>query len=254
MARIVTESLDRALNSEDIFQRNGLQADAWQKELLDCAEKRYLVLAARQSGKSLTASAIADQLAGVLENQTIIVISPAQRQSDLLVRTSKQLLAGAGYEHELVRASKDSLEFRNGSSIIGLPGGRPDNIRGFAKISVLILEEAALLDDETIAACMPFLAVSDGTCIAISSPKGPRGWFYRQWTAEPHWKKIKVTASQNPRISPEFLQQQRRELGDLMYAQEYDCSFLQDETRLFSAAMLDSKMKPMGRMPCSISL
>ena len=148
-AENIRESFDRALNSEDIFKRNNLEADEWQKKLLECAEKRFLVLAARQSGKSLTAASVACQLAGTISNQSIIVISPAQRQSDLLIRTCTHLIKTAKYGHELLKSSKDNLEFRNGSQIIGLPGGRPDNIRGFAKISALILEEAAMIDDET---------------------------------------------------------------------------------------------------------
>jgi len=245
-AENIRESFDRALNSEDIFKRNNLEADEWQKKLLECAEKRFLVLAARQSGKSLTAASVACQLAGTLSNQSIIVISPAQRQSDLLIRTCANLIKNARYGHELLKSSKDNLEFRNGSQIIGLPGGRPDNIRGFAKISALILEEAAMIDDETIAAVMPFLAVSDGICIAISSPKGPRGWFYRQWKSEPHWAKIKVTADENKRISKEFLEQQRRELGETMYLQEYECSFLEGEHALISPETISRVFKPLG--------
>ncbi|NJL30004.1 MAG: hypothetical protein HC897_19980 [Thermoanaerobaculia bacterium] len=42
-----------------------------------------------------------------------------------------------------------------------------------------------------------------------------------------------MTAAQCPRIAREFLQEERRTLGEWWFAQEYECKFLDAETQPF---------------------
>ena len=60
------------------------------------------------------------------------------------------------------------------------------------------------------------LAVSGGRLIALSTPFGKRGWFHAAWRSAEDWDRVKVTAEQCPRISAEFLVEERvlaRRLG-----------------------------------------
>jgi hypothetical protein len=41
----------------------------------------------------------------------------------------------------------------------------------------------------------------------------------------PDWKRIEIPATQIPRIPPDFLEQERRALGEAWFRQEYACSF-----------------------------
>ena len=77
------------------------------------------------------------------------------------------------------------------------------------------------------------LAVSRGRLILLSTPHGKHDIFWHAWEHEPHWKKVKVTAAQCPRISPEYLDQERSIIGEWMYAQEYCCAFQQDNNAFF---------------------
>ncbi|MCG8455523.1 MAG: hypothetical protein MI919_04510 [Holophagales bacterium] len=42
-----------------------------------------------------------------------------------------------------------------------------------------------------------------------------------------------MPASQCPRITPEFLAEERRAMGEWWFAQEYECQFLDAETQPF---------------------
>ena len=136
---------------------------------------------------------------------------PSDRQSKENVRRCQSLIRNAGYADDLKLESQSILHFKNGSRIVGLPGGRPENIRGYSKVSLIVADEAAFIDDETFAAVFPFLATNPhAVFIALTTPNGARGWFYRQWAEENNWRKIRVTSEMCERISPEFLEQQPR--------------------------------------------
>jgi hypothetical protein len=42
-----------------------------------------------------------------------------------------------------------------------------------------------------------------------------------------------VTADQCPRISKDFLEQERRAIGEWWFAQDYRCEFMQDNAAVF---------------------
>jgi hypothetical protein len=74
-------------------------------------------------------------------------------------------------------------------------------------------------------AVRPMLAVSGGRLLALSTPFGQRGWFYRAWQSTEAWQRIKITAADCPRIPTDFLEEERRTMGPTMFAGEYDCKF-----------------------------
>jgi hypothetical protein len=54
-----------------------------------------------------------------------------------------------------------SLLLPNGSRLIGLPG-QERTIRGFSSVSLLVIDEAARVEDESYQSVRPMLAVSNG--------------------------------------------------------------------------------------------
>ena len=91
--------------------------------------------------------------------------------------------------------------------------------------SLLILDEASRVPDDLYRSVRPMLAVSRGRLIALSTPFGQRGWFYEAWQSGEEWERVRVTADECPRITPEFLAEEQRALGERWYRQEYLCSF-----------------------------
>ena len=86
------------------------------------------------------------------------------------------------------------------------------------------------------------LAVSQGRLAALSTPFGKRGWFHDEWHGEGDWERVKITAEQCPRISPQFLAEERRALGQRWYNQEYGCEFTECIDAVFSAADIQAAL------------
>ena len=68
----------------------------------------------------------------------------------------------------------------------------------------------------------------------LSTPAGRRGVFHEEWTEGVGWERYEVPATQCPRISAEFLEEERRALPRRVFRQEYECSFEETEDQVFS--------------------
>jgi phage FluMu gp28-like protein len=125
--------------------------------------------------------------------------------------------------------------------MVGLPDN-PDTIRGFSGTNLLVIDEAARVSEEMYEALRPVLATTGGALWAMSTPNGKEGFFYREWTGSGPWTRIEVPAAECPRISEQFLEEERRTLGDEAFRQEYCCEFLSGEGALFDEAIVRSKI------------
>jgi hypothetical protein len=127
------------------------------------------------------------------------------------------------------------MTFANGSRIISLPGNNADTIRGYSAPALVVLDEGAFINDALYTALRPMLAVSRGRFVMLSTPNGKRGAFYDAWSSgTAYWRRIEVKAEQCPRISPDFLAEERKALGEMLYSQEYECAFVAVADQYFS--------------------
>jgi len=85
---------------------------------------------------------------------------------------------------ETLEANDDSmyLELKNGTSYEGLPAN-PEAATGDTQIKAFLLDESTkwnLVDDQPVMnSIMPIVRTNHADLFAISTPKGPRGWFYQ---------------------------------------------------------------------------
>ncbi|MDQ3654737.1 MAG: hypothetical protein M3457_06620, partial [Chloroflexota bacterium] len=91
-----------------------------------------------------------------------------------------------------------------------------------------------------IASVRPMLAVSNGRLTTLSTPYGKRGWWSDAWYGGDGWERVKITAAQCPRISAAFLAEERREIGDWWYTQEYLCEFLDAQSAAFRSQDIEA--------------
>ena len=133
-------------------------------------------------------------------------------------------------------STKLSLQFETGSRILCLPGGNDGKtIRGFSRPDVIVEDEAAQCSDELHYAIMPMMATyPDCRYVMASTPFGQRGHYYKIWTENQNWEKYTLKASDNLRISKEYLAEMKTTIGPYMYAQEFECEFVASETQLIS--------------------
>src|SRR5262249_14269221 len=120
--------------------------------------------------------------------------------------------------------------------------GSEATVRGYSACSLLIIDEASRCSDELIAASTPALATTDGRLVALSTPWGRRGWFYNQWALSDGWHKTLLRSTECGRIKPEFLPEERKQLGEFMFSQEYLCEFLDQQTSVFSSELVEASL------------
>jgi hypothetical protein len=211
-----------------------IEPDGWQLDLLCSASKRILMCCARQVGK--TEGAIIKTIwTSLFDPGLVIIVSPSQRQSSEFFRRFMERYRVLEGVPELVAESALRCELSNGSRILALPGGgEGKTIRGLSAVRLCIVDEAARCEDELFAAIRPMLGTSDGSLIMLSTPAGRQGEFHRAWVeGGDTWTRVSVRADQCPRLSEEFLREERAQLGDLMFRQEFLLEFLADSERVF---------------------
>ncbi len=220
---------------------NDCRLDYNQTKILDPQNKRVIINCHRQWGKSTISSLLCFWRALFYERSLCLLVAPSLRQSSENFRKISDALDIVTPTIDLEEDNKTTLKFSNGSRIVSLPGSQK-TVRGFTAPDLIIIDEAGQAEDELYGALLPMLSSNlDGRLILCSTPWGQQGFFYKIWTeGGPEWLKIKVIASDNPRIRPEVLEEARRSPnGPLWFAQEYCGEFVSDEFSLFDSDRLE---------------
>ena len=248
LAGDLAQALDPVLFANEALR---FTPDPWQEQALRWSGKRLLLNCSRQAGKSTTAAILALHRALFYPASLVLLVSPSLRQSSELFRKVQDLLKSLLQEQqpELVEDNKLSLTMKNKSRIVSLPGSE-GTIRGFSGANLIIEDEAARVPDDLYFAVRPMLAVSGGRLILMSTPFGKRGHFFKEWTeGGDTWERIQVTAYDCPRISREFLEEERQTMGDWWFRQEYLCEFVETEDQVFTydqvMMALSDEVKPL---------
>jgi hypothetical protein len=219
------ESLALALDPALLFSLRGWQADDWQCELLRSSKPRVLLNCSRQAGKSTTVAALACHTALFKPASLVLLLSRALRQSSELFRKVIEFLGAVGPFAGVKSQTALAVELANGSRIVSLPG-LEETIRSFSGVRLLVIDEAARVPTALYKSVRPMLAVSGGRLVCLSTPFGRSGFFHDAWQDKStDWQRFEVQAKQVGRISAEFLEEEKRTLGQAWFDQEYGCSF-----------------------------
>lgn len=232
--------LARALDPVLLARDAGIEPDPWQAELLRSTAPRILELAARQVGKTTTTGLIALNTAIYQPASLTLILSPSERQSAEMLRTINGLHSRLKEVPKLRSDSVMRMELANESRIVALPGSEKTT-RGYAGVSLAIIDEAARVEDELIAAIRPMLATTQGRLIALTTPRGKRGWFYESWIdQEGPWERFRIAPDMCPRITKEFLAEELRSLGPARYSEEYGLEFRDDDEAVFPVGVIQA--------------
>lgn len=224
MTRIAAD-IARCLDPVQLAAGIGMVCDEWQASVLRSEHPRILLNAARQTGKSQIVAVLAVHVATYEPGSLILLLSPSLRQSQELFKKCLAVYRSLGRQVPSESENALSLSLESGSRIVSLPGTET-TIRAYSAVRLLLIDEAARCDDAAIAACRPFLAVSGGSLVMLSTPHGRRGAFWEAWEhGGGAYERYRVPASECSRISAAFLAEERAALGSWMFAAEYECAF-----------------------------
>jgi hypothetical protein len=173
------------------------------------------------------------------------------------VKRWREMSDGSGWnepalppEVNAVVDAQTMIELENGSRIISLPA-RSQATVGYTA-DLLILDEAKIIPDDLYRSVRPMLATTGGRMIALSTPLGQRGWFYEackqcedaRLRGEPEtYKLFKRTCWDCPRLDREFVEQERKLIGEHWFRQEYECVFLSPQGAVFRAEDVDKMLQ-----------
>ncbi len=238
----LNKQLAMALDPALLMEAAGFTPDPWQYELLRSTSRRLLVNVSRQSGKSTSTAALALHGALFDPGSLTLLVSASLRQSGELFRKVVAFYAALGKPIDAVEDNAQSLALANGSRIVSLPGN-PDKVRGFSAPRLIVVDESAQVTDEMHMALSPMMAISQGRTIELSTPYGRRGHFFEAFTADGgDYERIALKATENPRMNPEFLDEERRILGPRWFSQEYLGEFHDTVGQVFSSESIEAAM------------
>jgi hypothetical protein len=215
------------------LERLGFEADPVQRRVLDIGIRRGILNCRRQWGKSTVTAIKAVHRACFDPGCLVVVVSPSGRQSAEFVRKCAGLLRKLGIRPRGDGDNEISLALPNGSRLVGLPGNEATS-RGFTAPAIVIIDEASRVPDEMYLAVRPMLTSGNGDLWLMSTPFGKRGFFYETWAGgDPPWTRVTVPATEDPRMRPEALEEERAVMGDAWFRQEYLCEFVQADDAVF---------------------
>lgn len=234
--------LVRALDPVALALAAGMVPDPWQERVLRSRSLALLLSVTRQGGKSTVCALLAVWVAVYEPGSLVLLVSPSQRQSGELLKKCLSFYRVLGRPVPAEQESATTLALENGSRIVSLPA-TDDKIRGYSAVRLLLIDEASRVPDALFATVRPMLAVSGGQLIAMSTPHGARGWWWKQWTSGgQRWERVLVTADDCPRITAEFLAEERATIGEWLVRQEYFGEFVSAVDQVFGSAYIESAM------------
>lgn len=221
-------------------RRLAFDPDPTQQIILRSSAKRGILNCTRQWGKTTVSAAKAVHRAFTVPNSLILVASPGLRQSGEWMRRAADMLAHLGIAKHGDGNNRISLLLPNGSRIVGLPEAEA-KVRGFSALSMLIIDEAARVSEEMYRALRPMLSTTNGDIWMLSTPNGKQGFFYETWEhGGSQWLRVSMTATDCPRISPDFLEEQRSVMGIDSFRQEHMCEFIGSGAAAFDRDLVEA--------------
>ena len=238
-----------------------MELDQWQKDVINDNSKYLLVCKGRQIGGTTTfAEKAAERM--LFKKTRILVGSITEDQAQLVILMVYEILMKKNPRMVIQKGkdktTKDFIALTNGSQIRSRPvGTRGDSFRGFTA-DIAWLNEAAAWPELALIAIMPTLLTTGGEIWADSTPKGkylPNGekrWFYKAFTSG-KWKvyyKSSLDVIQNREIKGDwteerrlemldFLRQQKEEMPELEFGQEYLGLFQEELLQFFDEELIE---------------
>lgn len=222
-------------------QKLNFHADPIQAQILNTHTNRLLLCCTRQWGKSSLAAIKALHFAASHPGAFVLFAAPSFKQSAELLRAFRKY--AARLTGKLAASSNGATVLHNGSRILALPQS-PATVRCYSAANIIVVDEAAFVEDEMFDALSPMLATTNGQLWMLSSANSTSGEFYRQWRqSSPEWHKFTVTANHCPRISPAFLAAEKRAKGEAIFNREYLCQFTANAAKGINETFIDAAFR-----------
>ena len=232
-------SLEERLDAVVLFERFvGGDADPWQRQVLRSTCSTIALRVCRQAGKSCCLATLA--IVEMRRGGTVLVICPAERQAKELARKVREYLPKTDLQVE--RSTQTEIECSNGSRLICVPSTGA-TIRGYT-VSLLLVDEAAFCDDESLIAVLP-MVMDGGRTIFASTPAGRLGMFASLFLdPKAGMERIVVRGTDIPRLANR-VERLRLALPPTKFRQEVEVEMLGGGENYFDIAAIEKAVSQM---------
>lgn len=233
----------------------------YQKEVFDTIDdgthKRVLYIAPRRAGKDVLGWNMAIRQC-LKKTCLVFYVLPTYSQArraifDAICIDGTRFLDFLPMElvHSINQAEM-KVRFHNGSILQCIGGDTYDTSLVGTNPFAVILSEYALMPADIFSFIRPILAANGGWCLIVSTPRGKNHLWHLWKLAQelPDWKVIVQRASEIHHIPEDVLDQERAEMDEGLYLQEYECSFDRGISGSYYGTYLDS-LKLKGQI-CSV--
>ena len=143
---------------------------------------------------------------------------------------------------ESVNQSEMKVRFKNGSILQIIGGDTYDSSLVGTNPYAVILSEYSLMPPDIFSFIRPILAANGGWCAIVGTPRGKNHlWsLYKIAQELPEWTIFTHKASEVQHIPHEVLAQERAQMDEGLYLQEYECSFDRGISGSFYGTYLDA--------------
>lgn len=162
--------------------RNNVVWYDWQGDVIRGVLKKgkgqiHVVKSSRQCGKSVMCESIILKYAVDLKGTFSMYLSPTIKQAR---KVFKEIVKAISRSSVFLKSNESFLEItlRNGSTIAFCSAEQGENLRGYTVSGVLIVDEAAYIEDEVFDAVLPTTDVFSAPIVIVSTPRFRVGFFY----------------------------------------------------------------------------
>jgi phage FluMu gp28-like protein len=222
------------------FENKPLKLYDYQKKLI-LDENRYrIVNKARQLGLSLCLAIEALIECLINPNYTVLFVSTGEEAAKRILDYVYDLINSMP-DHLRPRLSvqtKTEIRFVNKSKLVSLPSN-PSTIRGYRAHRVYIDEAAHFLNDKEIFSAIQPSISRGGKMTVVSTPFGRANTYYEIWDTHPLYTKHKIPWFECP--DPKYVEgvkQDKKDMDEIEFSQEYECNFCSDEMAYFPFSLL----------------
>lgn len=206
----------------------------------DC--KRLVMCYSRQSGKTILAEMLLIEHL-MMQGKFSAYISPTFNLGRKVFKEIVRLLEGSGIISK-ANASTLTIETKIGSQLQFFSAEAYTAIRGFTVSGILVIDEAAYIQDILPNGeefwgnvVMPLTKARKPLVVMISTPCGKHGFFYdfymRAMMGEKGLKAIKRTIYDDTLVTPEDIEDIKRSIPPKAFQQEFECEFLDSSLTFF---------------------
>lgn len=200
--------------------------------IINAINKYRFVCAAisRRQGKTYIANIIG-HCVSLVPGSNILIMSPNYNLSQISFELQRHLIKFNQLEIVKDNAKDKVIELSNGSTVRMGSVNQADSVVG-RSYDLIIFDEAAIADGEDAfnVRLRPTLDKDNSKAIFISTPRGKNNWFSRFFDRGydpkfPQWCSVHATYEDNPRMSPEDIQDAKNSMSDSEFRQEYMADF-----------------------------